>query len=168
MYNQIIEKQQENITLYLYLNTVSTSTIYSPKQINSTKVIKKKLEKYTQNTSTKNIIELHYKNLLCVYDEQSYNYLKITNNKIMIDSNMLLISNVNHIPEEEFPKLKEYDYECKKQITYYHFNTFDVLFIEQNKETIVCIDVTKLNDEKQFNKILNLFQEFFKTDCDNC
>jgi hypothetical protein len=154
LFNELVTKK---------LNNYNTVNIYFGKQTNehkfdtfklTPKILKQTKENLSKKTKNKCLswdqIEYSFDNTTKTEKYYSNNTHEITyeiksvDNFIMLDGNTLVIVEKSHpIDKECFPPLDTYDNVINKKYEKYFFDEFDVLFITQNEETIVCVNLNK-------------------------
>jgi hypothetical protein len=128
---------------------------------------REKLKKMIKNkVITWQQIEFHYKNLFKI--EKTFqngtneiNYMLRSNNDFMLETynnsnNLVVLTNVENINESQFPPLSNYDKIIKKNFEKYNIENIDILFVSQNNETMLCVDMsnTQNNDKIKFKNLL--------------
>jgi hypothetical protein len=59
---------------------------------------------------------------------------------------LIVVENKEQINKENFPSLNDYDKIIKKKYDAYHIGSFDVVFVMQNNEITVYIDVSNMKN----------------------
>lgn len=162
-----IEKGQYNsILVYPFITT--NANRFETKKLNKDmfEKLREKIKKLTKNKSiTWQQNEFYYKNLLKIEKifnngTQEISYLTKSSNDFMFENNNLVIfSNFENISEIQFPPLAIYEKTIKKNFEKYNFENIDIIFISQDNETTIYLDLSKIkiNDKIKFKNLLENF-----------
>lgn len=167
--DKILELQKNNIEkMHLYFINKQIDNYICTTKLNheQSKNLKQFLKKKNKILSWKQI-ETNFRNLTKtekIYNDGT-NEIIFTNNYpndyIIIDNNLIVIQNKDIVDKNNFPSLEEYDNVINKYCESYNFDNFNVVFITQNNETIVYIDIINFNKKENnriFENILNLLK----------
>ncbi len=170
-FDKIIERIEKNKynSVYLYPLVIQNENGCETKKLDQVTLnkFKEKLKKITKNkVIVWQQIESHYKNLLKTEKifqngTNEIYYMLRSNNDFILEKNnnndnLVIMSNVEKINETQFPPLSNYDRIIKKNFEKYNFENVDIIFVSQNNETTLCIDMSNIqnNDKVKFQKLL--------------
>jgi hypothetical protein len=176
LFNKIIEIQKNNNynQIYLYQSVIKNqnSNSYETKKFDKKELdkLRDKLKKITKN---KVMIwqqsESYYKNLVKI-EKLFQNGINDINYVVKLPSDFLeekknnnfdiiVLTRTENISEEQFPSLSNYEMIIKKNYEKYNIENIDVVFVSQNNETTIYIDVSNIqeNDKIKFKNLLENF-----------
>jgi hypothetical protein len=175
MFNKILNLNNQNKILCFYSDVTINENKYDVKRYNSTEVnnIKTALNKYK---NIKKLIfeqtESFYRNLIQVYFKYSNtstnggcheenHFVKRNNESLVLENNLLIITTIEPLDEEQYPKLSKYDYTCIKHIDVYKVGNIDVLFTTFNNQISIHLDLSRMkkSDEKLFNELQHIIKK---------
>lgn len=170
LFDKIIETRERNKYnfVHFYPLVIQNENGCETKKIDQIALnkIREKLKKITKNkVITWQQIESRYKNLSRVEkifqnETNEINYTLRSNNDFIFETNnsnnLAVLTNVENINESQFPPLSNYDKIIKKNFEKYNIENIDILFVSQNNETILCVDMTNTqnNDKIKFRNLL--------------
>ena len=179
LFDKIIEIQKNNkyncMCLYQSVSKNESSNSYETKKFDK-KVLDKmrdKLKKIIKNkVITWQQLESYYKNLIKIEKlfqngTSEINYVVKSPSDFIEEKkgnnfDILILTKTENISKNEFPSLSNYEMVLKKNFEKYNIENIDIIFVSQNNETTVYIDMSNIRENDKI-KFKNLFENFMET-----
>jgi hypothetical protein len=159
MFQKLIKYCGKKNVLCFYPGVIKTNFKYETKKFSIDEIIniKEKIKKAYKDVKIINAkqIEYYYKDLVKVNIEIIKN-----NDHVILDNNLLVITNIVFLDELQYPILSHYDYTYSKNMEIYKIGNIEILFVSCNEQTTIYLDISSMkdNDELLFNQFLNLLK----------
>ena len=166
MFQKLIKFNNKNNVVCFYPNVKQNGIHYETKKfgINEITNIKEKIKKSYKDVKIINAkqTESYYNDLAKISIESIKNrtyFVKKENNHIVLDNNLLVISNIVLLDELQYPNLSQYDYSCTKTMEIYKIGNMEVLFVSWNDQTTIYLDISAMKDtdEPLFTEIISIY-----------
>jgi|SRR3989344_4229895 len=178
MFDQILKQIKNKRTIYVFPNITKKDYQFITKKWNpeELELLRIKLNKYTdikyEQITQK---ETFYKDLvnvtICSDNYCSNSYIKKLINNIIVDDNLIVITDIILLDETQYPNLTKYDHTCLKTIDIYSIENIKVKCIhcnlinenDMNNCSTVCLDVSNVTKEnvKIFHELVSLLYSIF-------
>jgi hypothetical protein len=158
----------DELFIYPLINKFEKKYITRNLSNDEIQLLKKNISSVQKKIIITNIIqtEIYYKNLIKIHQNDNLNkssciiYCTKQYNDVIINSDLLILSSITKIDENEYPYLNKNSYDdiIYKTMDIYDFYSFKVVFCSQNNKNIIYIDISNI---KQNNKDANMLIEIY-------